>query len=163
MLLRIAQTVRGSGGAHSRVLHAGPHCVAALLPKTHAQVLELAAQGTPQLEVLVLPGNPGAAGYYTPFMRSLQASLLPLRPGGPLQQQVQGAGRPPPAGRLTAPRRAPAAPAGHRLSCHFLWVQAHLGDGSRVTAVSNLGMVGGGPCVGSSSLEQCTACWLESS
>jgi hypothetical protein len=31
------------------------------------------------LQVLLIPGNPGVASFYTPFMRYLQTSLLPQR------------------------------------------------------------------------------------
>lgn len=40
------------------------------------EVLELpAASAQPECTVLVIPGNPGAAPYYTPFMRALHARL----------------------------------------------------------------------------------------
>lgn len=39
------------------------------------EVLELPAAGQPECTVLVVPGNPGAASYYTPFMRSLHSRL----------------------------------------------------------------------------------------
>ena len=36
-------------------------------------------QGPATLQVLVIPGNPGVAGYYIPFLRYLKRSLLPQR------------------------------------------------------------------------------------
>lgn len=40
------------------------------------EVLELAASAQPpEVQLLIIPGNPGAAPYYTPFMRSLHARL----------------------------------------------------------------------------------------
>lgn len=40
------------------------------------EVLELqAAQPAPAVQLLIIPGNPGAASFYTPFMRSLHAQL----------------------------------------------------------------------------------------
>ena len=40
------------------------------------EVLELqAAQPAPAVQLLIIPGNPGAANFYTPFMQSLHASL----------------------------------------------------------------------------------------
>ena len=36
-------------------------------------------QGPATLQVLVIPGNPGVAGYYIPFLRYLKSSLLPQR------------------------------------------------------------------------------------
>jgi hypothetical protein len=40
------------------------------------EVLELqAAQPAPEVQLLIIPGNPGAASFYTPFMRSLHAQL----------------------------------------------------------------------------------------
>ena len=40
------------------------------------EVLELqAAQPAPVVQLLIIPGNPGAASFYTPFMRSLHAQL----------------------------------------------------------------------------------------
>ena len=40
------------------------------------EVLELQAdQPAPAVQLLIIPGNPGAASFYTPFMRSLHAQL----------------------------------------------------------------------------------------
>ena len=36
-------------------------------------------QGSATLQVLLIPGNPGLASYYLPFLRYLQSCLLPHR------------------------------------------------------------------------------------